>query len=50
VWGFYRGKAAGAFAEAGVVDEASIMGDALPLEVTRAAVLVVKQFLRMLRW
>ncbi len=50
MWGFYRGKATRAFTEAGVVDEAGVVGDATPLEVAHAVVLIVKQFLRMLRW
>ena len=48
--GFYRGKATGAFAEAGVVDEACIMQDTTPLKVTRAVVLVEEQFSYVLRW
>ncbi len=47
--GFYRGKAIRAFAEARVMDEAGIVRDTTPLEVAHAAVLVVKQFLHMLR-
>jgi len=31
------------------MDEAGVVGDTTPLEVTRAAVLVVEQFLHMLR-
>jgi len=41
MWGLYRGKATRAFAEAQVMDEAGIVGNAMPLEVTRAVVLVV---------
>ena len=48
--GFYRGKATGAFAEAGVVDEACVMWDATPLKVAHAVVLVEEQFSHMLRW
>ncbi len=50
MWGLYRGKATRAFAETRVVDEAGIVGDTTPLEVAHAVVLVVEQFLRMLRW
>ncbi len=48
--GLYRGKATRAFTETRVMDEAGVVGDAMPLEVTCAAVLIVEQFLRMLRW
>jgi len=49
MWGLNRGKATRAFAETRVVDEAGIVGDATPFEVACAAVLIVEQFLRMLR-
>jgi len=32
------------------MDEAGVVGDATPLEVAHAAVLIVEQFLCMLRW
>jgi len=47
--GLYRGKATRAFTETGVVDEAGIMGDTMPLKVAHAVVLIVEQFLCMLR-
>ncbi len=49
MWGLYRGKATGAFTEAGVMDEAGIVRDTTPLEIARAAVRGVEQFIRMLR-
>ena len=42
-WGLHRGKAAGAFAETGVVNETRIVGDAMPLGAAHATV-------RMLGW
>ncbi len=48
--GLYRGKATRAFAETQVVDEAGIMRDTTPLEVARAVILIIEQFLHMLRW
>jgi len=50
MWGLYRGKATRAFIETQVMDEAGIVGDTMPLEVTHAVVLIVEQFLCMLRW
>ncbi len=38
MWGFYGGKATGAFAETGVVDEAGVVGNTMPLEIAYAAV------------
>ena len=49
-WGFYRGKATRALAETQVVNETGIMRDTTPLEVAHAAVLIVEQFLCVLRW
>ncbi len=48
MWGLNRGKATGAFTETGVVDEADVVRDTTPLEITRAAVRGVEQFIRML--
>jgi len=50
MWGFYRGKATGAFVEAGVMNETGIVRGTMPLEVAHAAVLIVEQFLCVLRW
>jgi len=49
MWGFYRGKATRAFAKTQVMNEAGVVGDAAPFEVARAVVLIVQQFLHMLR-
>ena len=49
VW-VYRGKATGAFAEAGVVDKTHVVGDTAPLQAACAAVQIIQQFVRMLRW
>ncbi len=50
MWGFYRGKATRAFVEAGVVNETGIVRDTMPLKVACAAVLIIEQFLCVLRW
>ncbi len=47
--GFYRGKATGAFAEAGVVNEAGVVRNTTSLEVTLIATLQCEQFIRLLR-
>ncbi len=44
-----RGKATRAFAETQVVDEAGVVGDAMPFKVACAVVLIVEQFLHVLR-
>ena len=46
---FYRGKATRALAEARVVNETGVVRDTMPLEAACAAVLVLEQFLHMLR-
>jgi len=40
-WGLHRGKAAGAFAETGVMNETCVVGDATPLGATCATVRVL---------